>query len=108
LIFVQGDQPMNRGGGGIYSVGEYDLPREPSLEVHLAPGNRNIGYSCPGYVFVDNPPSVWHKFEGALTYEMTCEKGVPIFRVRQWRPVRVRPEKDVRTEQAPSMKPATF
>ena len=81
LIFVQGDQPLDK-LGGIYTVGDYSLPHEPSLEVHLAPGNRNIGYSCPGYIFVDNPPSVWHKFEGGLTYEMSCEKGVPVFRLR--------------------------
>jgi hypothetical protein len=80
LIFVQGDQPLDK-LGGIYTVGDYALPREPSREVHLAPGNRNIGYSCPGYIFVDNPPSIWHKFEGGVTYEMSCEKGVPTFRV---------------------------
>lgn len=82
LIFVQGDRPLDK-VGGIYTVGDYALPREPSLEVHLAPGNRDIGYSCPGYIFVDNPPSVWHKFEGGLTYEMSCEKGEPKFRVRR-------------------------
>lgn len=82
LIFVRGDRPTDK-LGGIYSVGDYSLPREPSLEIHLAPGNRNIGYSCPGYVFVDSPPSVWHKFDGGITYEMSCQNGVPIFRVRK-------------------------
>jgi hypothetical protein len=78
LVFVHGDQPLDK-LGGIYTIDDDPLPRAPSLEVHLAPGNRNIGYSCPGYIFVDNPPSVWHKFEGGLTYEMSCENGVPIF-----------------------------
>ncbi len=81
LVFVKGDRALDA-GAGIYSIGEYDLPREPTLVVQIAPGQRNIGYLCPGYVFVDGPPTVWHKFNGGVTYEMSCESGVPIFRVR--------------------------
>lgn len=81
LIFVRGDKPMDK-TSGIYSVGDYSLPRV-SLEVNVAPGLRNIGYSCPGYVFVDSPPSASHKFEGGLTYEMSCQNGSSIFQVRK-------------------------
>ena len=82
LIFVRGDNPADK-TSGIYSIGDYSLPLV-SVQVNVAPGLRNIGYNCPGYIFVDGPPSVSFKFEGGLTYEMACQKnGSPIFQVKK-------------------------
>jgi hypothetical protein len=82
LSFVAGDKPLDR-GSGIYSIGNYNLPREPMKVVYIAPGYREIGYNCPGYIFVDNPPTVLHKFLGGKQYELFCDKdGKPVFHVK--------------------------
>jgi hypothetical protein len=80
VSFVEGDRPLDR-GAGIYSVGNYNLPREPSLVVYVAPGYREIGYNCPGYIFVDGAPTVSYKFWGGEQYEIFCDKnGKPVIR----------------------------
>jgi hypothetical protein len=81
LSFVAGDRPLDL-GAGIYSVGDYFPPRAPVTSIRIAPGSRNIGYNCPGYIFVDGSPTVWHKFQGGKHYELFCNAGKPIFRVK--------------------------
>jgi hypothetical protein len=81
LSFVAGDRSLDR-GAGIYSVGEYFPPLAPVTTIQIAPGSRNIGYNCPGYIFVDGSPTVWHTFQGGKYYELMCIAGKPVFRVK--------------------------
>ncbi|MGH9694627.1 MAG: hypothetical protein ACRD5Z_10820 [Bryobacteraceae bacterium] len=81
LSFVAGDRPLDR-GAGIYSIGDYSPPHLPVTNIAIAPGRRNIGYLCPGWIFVDGPPTVWHKFQGGKHYELYCQAGNPIFRIK--------------------------
>jgi len=81
LSFVAGDKPLDH-GAGIYSVGDFFPPRAPVTSIQIAPGNRNIGYNCPGYIFVDGSATVWHKFQGGKSYELYCEAGEPMFRIK--------------------------
>src|SRR5690348_11218056 len=47
LVFVQGDKPLDM-GSGIVSVGNYYFPSAPVKLAYIAPGERAIGYNCPG------------------------------------------------------------
>ena len=78
LSFVAGDTPLDR-GAGIQSVGDHFVL---TTQIQIAPGMRKIGYNCPGFIFVDGAPTVWHRFKGGVAYEMYCVKGEPVFRAR--------------------------
>jgi len=81
LLFVQGDKPLDV-GSGIVSVGSYYFPSAPVKLAHIAPGEREIGYNCPGYMYVDGPPTVVQTFEGGGRYELFCRDGKPIIHVQ--------------------------
>ena len=81
LLFVRGDKPLDA-GSGIVSVGNYFFPSAPVKVAHIAPGEREIGYNCPGYIYVDGPPTVLQAFEGGKRYELFCRGGKPILRVQ--------------------------
>ena len=81
LIFVQGDKPLDM-GSGIVSVGNYYFPSAPVTLAYIAPGERAIGYNCPGYIYVDGPPTVVQTFEGGKSYELSCHGGKPVIRER--------------------------
>ena len=81
LSFVAGDRPLDS-GSGIYSVGGSLVPGAPSKLVKINSGRRNISYNCPGFVFVDAAPSIRHEFHEGLSYEMYCQNGDPVFRIK--------------------------
>jgi hypothetical protein len=81
LLFVQGDKPLDV-GSGIVSVGNYYFPSAPVKLTYIAPGEREIGYNCPGYIYVDGPPTVAQTFEGGKRYELFCRGGRPVIRVQ--------------------------
>jgi hypothetical protein len=81
LIFVQGDKPLDV-GSGIVSVGNYYFPSAPVKLAYLAPGERAIGYNCPGHIYVDGPPTVVQTFEGGKSYELSCRGGEPVIHVQ--------------------------
>lgn len=81
LLFVQGDRPLDA-GSDIVSVGNYYFPSAPVKLTYMAPGNREIGYNCPGDIYVDGPPTVTREFEGGKRYELFCRGGKPVIRAR--------------------------
>jgi hypothetical protein len=81
LLFVQGDKPLDV-GSGIVSVGNYYFPSAPVKLAYIAPGGREIGYNCPGYIYVDGSPTVVQTFEGGKRYELFCRGGKPVIRVQ--------------------------
>jgi hypothetical protein len=74
LSYVAGDLPLEP-GSGIVSVGSYYFPHGYPRLVHLAPGKREIGFYCPGQIYVDGPPTISYNFVGGQNYELYCQKG---------------------------------
>lgn len=81
LVFVPGDKPLDA-GSGIVSVGRYNFPSMPVKLAHIAPGDRRIGFFCPGYIYVDGPPTVVQAFEGGVRYTMACHGGKAVIRAQ--------------------------
>jgi hypothetical protein len=81
LLFVQGDKPLDV-DLGLVSVGNYYFPSAPVKLAYIAPGGREIGYNCPGYIYVDGPPTVVQTFVGGKRYELFCRGGKPVIRVQ--------------------------
>lgn len=74
LSYVEGDTPLEP-GLGIVSVGNYYFPHGYPTVVYLAPGKRDIGYYCPGDIYVDGPPTISYDFIGGQSYELYCLGG---------------------------------
>ena len=81
LSFVSGDRSLDQ-ASGIFAVDDSYFPGGPMKFAQVRPGRRNISYNCPGFVFVDAPPSVWHTFKSRAQYELFCKNGTPAFRVK--------------------------
>jgi len=81
LSFVARDRSLDR-ASGMLAVDDSYFPGGPVKFAQVWPGRRKISYNCPGYIFVDAPPSVWHRFKDGLQYEMFCNNGKPAFRVK--------------------------
>ena len=79
VMFVQGDTALDA-GSGIVSVGNYYFRSVPVKLAYIAPGVRQLGYNCPGEIYVDGPPIVEAKFEGGKRYELFCKNGAPVLR----------------------------
>jgi hypothetical protein len=82
LSYVAGDLPLEP-GSGIVSVGSYYFPYGYSRVVHLAPGKREVGFYCPGFIYVDGPPTISYNFVGGQSYELYCQKGQAHIRIKQ-------------------------
>ncbi|MEI7038322.1 hypothetical protein [Fulvimonas yonginensis] len=82
LAYVAGDKPLEP-GSGIVSVGNYYFPDGYPRIVHLAPGEREVGFYCPGQIYVDGPPTITYDFVGGQSYELFCRKGQGHIRVAQ-------------------------
>jgi len=59
---------------GIWSVDGHDIPNGPVQSVFVAPGKRDIGYLCPGWISMDGFPSLSHTVVAGKHYEINCEK----------------------------------
>ena len=81
LIFIRGDKPLDK-LSGIASVGNYNFPALPVRLAHIVPGNREIGYMCPGYIYLDAVPVVEQTFEGGKSYVLSCHDGKLIIRTK--------------------------
>lgn len=81
LFFVRGDRPLDV-ASGIVLVGNYYFPSAPVKLAYVAPGESTIGYNCPGYIYVDRPPTLVQAFEGGKRYELSCRGGKPVIRVQ--------------------------
>lgn len=66
--------PISLGYNGIWSVDGRDMPKGPVQSISVVPGKRAIGYLCPGWLFMDGPPTLSHVFEAGRRYEIDCEK----------------------------------
>ena len=76
LTFVAVDGPAPRTRyNGLRSVGNtlFDLPGRDAAWVR--PGQRSVGYACPGVIFMDWPPTLTYTFEPAGRYELVCNRG---------------------------------
>ena len=82
LSYVAGDKPLES-GSGIVSVGNYYFPNGYPRTVYFAPGKRDIGYYCPGPIYVDGPPTISYNFLGGQQYEFYCKNNEPHIRVKQ-------------------------
>jgi len=81
LSFVAGDRSLDT-ASGMLAVDDSYFPGGPVKLAQARSGRRKISYNCPGYIFVDAPPSVWHSFKAGIQYEMFCKAGEPVFRVK--------------------------
>ena len=82
LSYVAGDLPLEP-GSGIVSVGSYYFPHGYPTVVHLAPGKREVGFYCPGLIYLDGPPTISYNFVGGQSYELFCQKGRAHIRIEQ-------------------------
>ncbi len=64
---------VNKQSDGVWSIDKKYLPSGPAQVVYVAPGRRKIGYNCPGFLFMDNPPTLEHNFEAGKLYEIVCD-----------------------------------
>jgi hypothetical protein len=66
--------------GGIWSVDWEELQGAPVGAATLRPGKRVIGYTCPGFLFVDNPPELRFRFASGIKYFLSCDGRTPTVR----------------------------
>lgn len=72
--------PSDTLAGGIWSVDWEELQGAPVASTSLRPGKRVIGYTCPGLLFVDNPPELRFRFASGAKYSLTCDGRTPTVR----------------------------
>ena len=46
--------------------------------IYIAPGQRAVGYQCPGWMSMDDYPSFKYDFEARKSYEMVCGSKGPV------------------------------
>lgn len=61
------------GRHGVLSVDGRAVPGGPVRELRVMPGQRTIGYACPGWITVDGPARLSRTFAAGGRYELTCE-----------------------------------
>jgi hypothetical protein len=60
---------------GIWSIDGRDIPKGPVQSIHIAPGEHEISYLCPGWISMDGFPSLPYVFAAGAHYEINCEKN---------------------------------
>ena len=72
---IVGDRPGERFSddyNGIWHVDDRDIPSGPVRSIYVAPGERSIGYICPGWLVLDGPPTLSHIFVAGVEYVLDC------------------------------------
>ena len=62
---------------GLWYVDTYRF-KTPQSRIYIAPGQRAVGYQCPGWMSMDDYPSFKYSFEAGKSYEMVCEANGPV------------------------------
>ena len=57
---------------GIRAIDDHDVPSGAALSLFVKPGAHVVGYSCPGWIFLDSPPTIQHVFEPGGRYVLSC------------------------------------
>jgi hypothetical protein len=62
---------------GLWYVDSYRF-NAPHNRIYIAPGHRIVGYQCPGWISMDDFPSLKYTFAAGKSYEMVCESKGPV------------------------------
>ena len=62
---------------GLWYVDTYRF-KTPQSRIYIAPGHRAVGYQCPGWMSMDDFPSLQYTFEAGKNYEMVCAAKGPV------------------------------